>query len=123
MIVVAATHLFYNLLKWKHFDPWDIHLMLTFRQHSNFKKAPSPPAYSSRFPTLWEITILRLVYSKGMQMHFMLPMNFAMIKTTTARAPKTSNRVCKKVYVTRWTLYRTSGVIFFIDYCTAIRDT
>jgi hypothetical protein len=42
MIVVAAAHLFYNLLKWKHFDPWDIHLMLTFRQHSNFKKVPPP---------------------------------------------------------------------------------
>jgi hypothetical protein len=22
-----------------------------------------------------------------------------------------------------WRVYRTSGVIFFIDYCTAIRDT
>jgi hypothetical protein len=88
MIVVAAAHLFYNLLKWKHFDPWDIHLMLTFRQHSNFKKAPSPPAYSSRFPTLWEITILRLVYSKGMQMHFILSVNFAIKKQLQQERPR-----------------------------------
>jgi hypothetical protein len=92
MIVAAAAHLFYNLFKWKHFDPWDIHLMLTFRQHSNFKKA-SPP--SSIFLQLSDSLgnynfEIDLQQRHANAFYITVSVNFAMKNNYLARAPRIS---------------------------------